>query len=394
MPERTVPDYAERPAYFMIAAIVIALLIAGGIAGFFYFQLAASESRLSSQASMRQTQAAPSAPPVSRYRKVYEDLDVTTLPSTFEYTQGAGRFFDQLQREPCDSEAVVPLAKLIEQSGYPRESAKSALAFGRRCGQNDELLEIAYAALTRVSDYSGALGVSEEMVKLDPASSRYRFLRGTAYERLKNYQAALNDFISTLQLFSNLSNVAASEFYRISRMYEAIGRPCDAITPLEMFLSYDVRGRQTPQISQMITQYANKGNCRASYATGGDRALVGSANMVDVRINGAKGRMIVDTGASLVSITPSFAARARIHADESNPITMQVVGGTVQSAPGYAQLVEVGSAQAANVPVLISTGNDAAYGAQVDGLLGMTFLARFNVTLAGGVLELKPRVLN
>jgi hypothetical protein len=30
----------------------------------------------------------------------------------------------------------------------------------------------------------------------------------------------------------------------------------------------------------------------------------------------------------------------------------------------------------------------------VDGLLGMTFLARFNVVLAGGALELKPRILN
>jgi aspartyl protease family protein len=144
----------------------------------------------------------------------------------------------------------------------------------------------------------------------------------------------------------------------------------------------------------MITQYANKGNCRASYATGSDRLLVGNANTVDVMINGAKGRMILDTGASLVSITPSFAARARILVDESHPITVQVVGGTIQSALGYAQLVEVGGAQAANVPVVISTGNDAAYGSQVDGLLGMTFLARFNVTLAGGALELKPRLLN
>lgn len=65
----------------------------------------------------------------------------------------------------------------------------------------------------------------------------------------------------------------------------------------------------------------------------------------------------------------------------------------VQSAPGYAQLIEVGSARAANVPVAISMGNDAAYGPQVDGLLGMTFLARFDVTLSGGALDLKARVL-
>ncbi|WP_456726877.1 retropepsin-like aspartic protease [Bradyrhizobium sp. USDA 3397] len=54
----------------------------------------------------------------------------------------------------------------------------------------------------------------------------------------------------------------------------------------------------------------------------------------DVTINGARGRMIVDTGASMVSMTQAFAARARIMPDESNPITFQVVGGTHQSAPG------------------------------------------------------------
>jgi len=50
--------------------------------------------------------------------------------------------------------------------------------------------------------------------------------------------------------------------------------------------------------------------------------------------------------------------------------------------------------RAANVPVAVSMGNDAAFGPQIDGLLGMTFLARFDVRLANGALELKPRGLN
>jgi aspartyl protease family protein len=282
----------------------------------------------------------------------------------------------------------------MEQAGYPRESARSAQKFGERCGYDHELLEVAYAALTRVGDLAAAVSTASQMIELDQAGGRYRFLRGTAYEGLKNYKAALSDYISALQLFTDLRNVASSEFYRISRMYDAIGRPCDAITPLEMFLSYDVARRQTQQISQMIKEFANKGNCRATYATGSDRVLIPASNVIDVVINGARGRMIVDTGASMVSITAAFAARARILPDESNPMTFQVVGGTVKSAPGYAQLIQLGNARAANVPVAVSIGNDTAFGPQVDGLLGMTFLARFDVTLANGALELKPRVLN
>lgn len=393
MPERLIPDYTEQPAYLGPIAVIIALVIVCGGAALFYFQLASPEEKRAVLSLFQNAPVAKKAEPVSRFGNVYAGLDVTTMPVTFEQKSEAARLLDQLQREPCDREAIEPLAKLMVESGYPREGARSAIRFGERCGHDDDLLDLAYAALTRLADYEGALSVSEEMVKLSPARPRYRFLRGTAYERLKNYKAALSDFISTLQLFSDLSNVAATEFYRISRMYDAVGRPCDAITPLEMFLSYDVANRQTPQISQLIAEYANKGNCRASYATGSDRVVVGGSNIVDVTINGAKGRMIVDTGASMVSMTPAFAARARILPDESNPITFQVVGGTVQSAPGNAQLIEIGNVRAASVPVAISMGNATAYGPQVDGLLGMTFLARFNVTLAGGALELKPRSL-
>jgi predicted aspartyl protease len=375
MPERLVPiDDAERSGYAVPVALVFASLCAIAAGAYFYFQSSAIF--------------------LSPDKSVLEQLDASTLPADFPKLEGASRRLDQLRREPCDRAAIVPLTKLMEQAGYPRESARSAQKFGERCGQSDELLEIAYAALTRVGDREGALNAANQMVALDQARGRYRFLRGSAYEGLKNYNAALSDYISTLQLFTDLSNVAGSEFYRISRMYDAIGRPCDAITPLEMFLSYDVAKRQTQQISQMIKEFANKGNCRATYATGGDRVVIPSSNVVEVIINNARGRMIVDTGASMVSITPGFAARARILPDESNPMTAHVVGGTVPMAPGYAQLMEVGKARAANVPVAVSIGNDTAYGQQIDGLLGMTFLARFNVTLANGALELRPRVLN
>ncbi|WP_457492375.1 aspartyl protease family protein [Tardiphaga sp. P5_C7] len=383
MPERIAPVYEDRSSY--IAPIIFVGMAVVGFGLWLY-----SDVISGSLQSLKPTPAYQ-----AKYKRVYEQLGISSLPPEFQATQTrASRLLDQLLREPCDREAIVPLATLINDAGYPREAATSVRKYGEQCGHIAELLEIAYASLTRVGDLTGAVGTATEMIDLDVARSRYRFLRGTAYEGLKNYKAALSDYVSTLQLFSDLSNVAPSEFYRISRMYDAIGRPCDAITPLEMYLSYDVAKRQTTQISQMITEFANKGKCRATYATGNDRILISANNYVDVIINGARGRMILDTGASIVSMTPSFAARARIMPDESNLMTFQVVGGTVQNAPGYAQLIQVGNARAANVPVAISIGNDNAFGAQIDGLLGMTFLARFNVTLSNGALELKPRALN
>jgi predicted aspartyl protease len=44
--------------------------------------------------------------------------------------------------------------------------------------------------------------------------------------------------------------------------------------------------------------------------------------------------MILDTGATMVAITPGFASRTKIAPDEQNMMTVGVVGGTIQSAPG------------------------------------------------------------
>lgn len=389
-PERVALHYDEPRGYFVPVVVAITVIFALGVAAVAYIMQYPVPGFLQPiKAALTPT------PPASPYKTVYEGLGITPMPIEFERKYPSiVRPLDQLRREPCDSSAIMPLMTSLEEAGYPRESAVSGQTFTKRCRHYSDVVEKTFANFQRVNDSASALAVANDAVQFDQARGRYRYFRGTAYEGLKNYRAALADYISTLQLFTNLSNVALGEFYRISRMYVAVGQPCDAITPLEMYISYDVQKRQTAQLARLITDYANAGNCRATYANGGDRIVIGENNIVDVTINGARGRMMVDTGATMVAITPSFAARARIVPDEQNMMTTHVVGGTVKQAPGYAQLVEVGKARANNVPLSISTGNDSAFGPQLDGLLGMTFLARFTASISGGVLELKPRPLN
>jgi aspartyl protease family protein len=177
-------------------------------------------------------------------------------------------------------------------------------------------------------------------------------------------------------------------------MYDKIGKPCDAIGPLETFISYNVKERQSQQIAKLISDYSRKGNCAATYANGSARVVIPPSNLVDVMINGSRARMIVDTGASLVSLTPEMAARARITPDASDLVEVKVVGGLLKQATGYAQTLQLAEATAANVPVLIAVGSKNAFGSGIDGLLGMSFLSRYTVALSPGLLELKPRNRN
>src|SRR5258706_14491265 len=93
----------------------------------------------------------------------------------------------------------------------------------------------------------------------------------------------------------------------------------------------------------------------AAYANGSARVVIARGNLIDVILNGSRARMIIDSGASLVSLTPEMAARARITPDASDLVEVKVVGGLLKLATGYAQTLQVGGATAANVPVLIAT---------------------------------------
>jgi clan AA aspartic protease (TIGR02281 family) len=119
--------------------------------------------------------------------------------------------------------------------------------------------------------------------------------------------------------------------------------------------------------------------------------IIPPSNVVDVMINGAMARMIVDTGATIVSVTPEMAARARINPDTTDLIDIKTVGGLMKHAAGYARLIKVGDATAANVPVTIAVNSKDAFGSGIDGLLGMSFLSRFVATVSPGLFELKPR---
>lgn len=323
-------------------------------------------------------------------KSFYQSMGIS-LPRSFESYGQSSRHLAQLRREPCDSLAFDGLVKSMEAAGYPRESALAAEAYNHGCAASESMLQSALAAYNRIGDHKEAIRIADQLVQSDSGSPHYRFWRGNAYELAKEYKLALADYKSTLELFTDLSNVSGSQFYQVSLMYDKLGKPCDAIAPLETFISYNVKERQTQQIARLIADYSQRGKCAANYATGSARVVIPPSNVVEVTINGVRASMIIDSGASAVSMTPEMAARARISPDTTDLVDVKTVGGRMQQASGYAQTIRVGDATAANVPLLIAIGSKDTFGPGIDGLLGMTYLSRFEVKLSPGLFELKPR---
>ena len=87
----------------------------------------------------------------------------------------------------------------------------------------------------------------------------------------------------------------------------------------------------------------------------------------------------------LIAISESRRPR-RNSARSSGECGLKAVGGAAFAEIGYANSIRVGKAEALGVTVAVHRGNP--FGNRVDGLLGMSFLSRFTVTLSPTGIEL------
>lgn len=120
---------------------------------------------------------------------------------------------------------------------------------------------------------------------------------------------------------------------------------------------------------------------------------VGRSLVVRARLNGARdARLIVDTGAELTVLSHAVALEAGLLPSQTvATVTLNTAGGSVRADVFRVGLVSLGEAEARNVTAAVHDLSDAPAG--IDGLLGLTFLDRFLVTMDAqkGELQLKPR---
>ena len=90
------------------------------------------------------------------------------------------------------------------------------------------------------------------------------------------------------------------------------------------------------------------------------------------------------------TVRSTFAERAKI-ANTGSEITLATANGQAKGKLTKAEKVSLGKLEASNVPVVVQKLDDKSYGAGVDGLLGMSFLSRFDMQMAGGFIEVRTR---
>ncbi len=302
---------------------------------------------------------------------------------------------EELGREKCDQDAILNLANALEQAGYRRESAVAQVNFSSQCGGHPPALRGAVNVLLKLSDFTTAETVASNLIKLDPFDDNGYFLRALARDGTRSFKGAIDDYVTAIELFGNKDRISSIGYYNMARDYEKLGQFCDAMLPIERWVALDPSRNQTSLTQAMLSDYAAKGGCAAATSGGSETfpaARPGSVVKVPVIINNIKATFILDTGASFVVLKDSFAKKANVELDESTAVHLHTANGIVDGKRGRAELIQLRSLKATSVPIVVEADSAAAFGA--DGLLGLSFLSRFNVTIDGRTVRIatnKPR---
>ena len=326
------------------------------------------------------------------FSAVYERLG--TLPVRAARDPFVWLRLEELKREPCDQKSMDDLALALDKSGYRREAANGLFRFVKDCGAPLSALNRSVNIYLKLTDYPRAVEVADEHMRRSPSDRTARYLRAVSLQGAGDFQRALVDFADTIELFgSDKKGIGSQVFTRMAEAYAALNRPCEATAPINMWVAIDPAARDNSQTQKIIADYEQKGSCvtpkefvKESYPLRGPKSVV----TVKAEINGVRGLFILDTGASYLTVKSGFADRAKIPQTE-NEITLMTANGQAKAKLSKADKVMLGKLEAVNVPVAIQKVDEKSYGVGVDGLLGMSFLSRFEVQMANGTIEVRTR---
>ena len=301
---------------------------------------------------------------------------------------------EELTRERCDETAIVNLGKALQAAGHRRDAANAHLRFSATCSGHSESLQIAANIFLTIADYKRAAEAATAMTALEPLNDNGYFLRAVAYDRSGQARKAVDDYTTAIELFTPKGLIADVSFVGLARNYEKMGQPCDAAAAIESWVAINPSRYETAKTRSIIASYESKGKCASATASKEEvfaRPRRGEVVTLPVTINGVPGRFILDTGASFVSLKASFAAKAKVEIEQDSKIQLFTANGITEGRRGRAAAIHLRSLRANDVPLIVQSDAKGTYGPGVDGLLGMSFLSRFQVALDGKSVRIRKR---
>lgn len=336
----------------------------------------------------------PAASAESRLSSTLDRLWIN-VPQLVVMRPSVGKPLDELVREPCDRKAIVTLGEALRKEGYRREAANAHVRFSETCqGGHPQSLQLAANILLDLSDYPTTVAVATMYIALLPFDDNGYFLRAVGHDRGGEPRKAIDDYITAIELFGDKSRISSVGYLGLARSYERIGQPCDAALAIQTWVALNPVRNETSQTRAMIAGYMAKGGCAVEEKR--NEVVIpivrrGDVVTVPVVVNGVTGNFIVDTGATFVMLTHGFSQKANADVDQSSTIKITTANGAADARRGRAKSVRLRTIEAKDVPIVVHANPKETFGGRYDGLLGMSFLSRFNVSMDAKSLRIRTR---
>jgi aspartyl protease family protein len=321
---------------------------------------------------------------------VYSKLKMEPLSPEITSSQPIARALRELIDAPCDKAAIFKLSTELVKIGERRTASKSLLGFANACPNSEGEINGAASILYGMGDYAAVLPLVDRLIEQRPNAGQYYMMRGEVLNYLGRSREAIEDITSGIALVEDMKRLSIQPFQLLASAYAADGKFCQAMTAIQTYVYADTVARDTASARVLISDYAAKGACNIGYAEGTEviPRTRQDVTMAKVTINGVRGNFIIDTGASVVTVDADFAERAKITSKNSRKIMTHTANGVTQATLTSAAMVQLGKLRAENVSMAIIS---KPIGNGIDGLLGMSFLARFDITMSAREVRLQAR---
>jgi len=289
----------------------------------------------------------------------------------------------ELQKEPCDRPKTLELLEAMLDAGDSRGVLARTATFSAACGDYMQTKRITYRAHQRLGETDAAVADLTALVDSDPYQFYYHAWRGVVYQEKGDLERAADDFRRALLLYPKLSDIPLN----LATVYEKQGKPCEAAFPLQQLVFHYPHAAWTPGIRARIADLMQKGGC--SVVGEGRATLRMEPGQLQIR---AKVRLddketasfVVDTGASYVTLTRALADKLGLDLAGAPKVAMQTANGQRDGRFVLMGSLAVDKLIAKRVPAVVIDD----LGPGVEGLLGLSFLSRFELRQADGVIEI------
>lgn len=314
----------------------------------------------------------------------------------YQYGPGAKKrkiiseFKSNIIEKNCELTTALNLIKKLQTNKEFTQAGLISRLYLKECNENIDIRTQSYVSHKYAQNFDEALKDVNVLIKNDPYDKDYWGWKGQIYELKQEYAPAVQAYREVTKLTPKIMNIPMNLVYAL----EKLKKFCAAHQELERYASIYPELRNQPKITHMFKDLQKKGKCHGQYSKG--EALVNydpsvGNIFVSVVINGKhKGLFVLDTGASTIALSQSFADKIN-NLEEMGTVTTATANGLANAKLSQIQKLQLKGISAQNLDVLVLNKD---LGKNIDGLLGMNFLSRFNMQMdsSKGSISLKSKI--